>query len=529
MALSVILVECDVTSPEGVVSTLRFSDRAVFPIGPLDADRANVAWDERVIEPPTLRRTLFDDLSTLEPGLSVGVLILANADRGLDLYQGHIWGDVRVWRWIFGAPFNTARALLTGQAAGSPVYDVQSSRAGRVRLTLFDQRLELEKPLQSNTYGGLNDGETVRYDGDASIRGKPKPLAYGRLLDAHIPAVQVNHAVGAVQLHENAITGAEYNSGLMQFFDRGGDAGLEYGGDTSALDDIYFDENLILGENFVYQSARRGLLKFNANPVGSIALGYRGALIDGVYVETPGPIIRAILERMQIPEARIGASLTAVACDCVIGAFASDPLTAREFVGWIASAGPLAVLPDRGGTWQAVLLRPPGETADLTLTADEVLSLEADESQPLIGGEFAVGWDRLWTTYRRDNLQVELLDTPQETRLAEAYRYAVVEDADFKARSPSWRKMKIDTPLRLEADAAALAATLKTLFGLRADGRPRRIWRVVIEMTNEVLDVELGATVALETPMWGVADRFLLIGEEPLRPRRDQITWTLWG
>lgn len=528
MGLSVILIECDVTSPAGEASTLRFADRAVFPMAPTDADRANAVWDDRLIEPPALRRTLFDDLATLDPGLSVGVMVLANADHELDQYQGHIWGEVRVWRWTYGAPFSTARALLTGPAGGTPSYDVLAGRASRVRLSLFDQRLQLERPLQSADYGGGNDGVDVLYDGDAGIRGKMKPLAYGRLLDAHVPGVPVNHGVGAIQLHDGRIAPAPFGAGMMQFFDRGGDAGLIYGGDLgfSANQDI-FDRNT-LEALYIYQHSVRGLLRFNANPVGAIAFGYRGAAPGGVYAETPGPIIAMVLERAGIAAGKIGASVKAIDCDRVVGAYADQPVTAREFIGWIATAGPMAVLPDRHGVWQAVLLQPPAAPM-LTLTDADILNIEADEASQLVGGEFSVGWDRIWTTYRRDNLQVELLDTDQEARLAEEYRYAKVEDAAFKARQPAWRKLQIETPLRQLADAQALAETLKGLFGLRADGRPRRSWRVTLEMTDAVLGLDLGATVALSAATYEIDDDFILIGEEPLRPRRDQIIWTLWG
>lgn len=529
MGLSVILVECDVISPAGVSATLRFADRAIFPMAPADAERADVVWDDRLIEPPALRRTLFDDIATLEPGLGVGVMILANADRVLDPYQGHIWGEVRVWRWTYGTPFSTALSLLTGQAGGPPAYDVQGGRASRVRLTLYDARLQLERPLQSSVYDGQNNGEDVLYDGDAGIRGKMKPLAYGHLLNAHVPGVPVNHGVGAIQLHDGRIASAAYGSGLMQFFDRGGDAGLIYGGDLGlASDPAFFDQN-VLDALYVYLHSPRGLLRFNANPVGAIAFGYRGAAPNGVYVETPGPIIALILARAGVEAGKIGASVRDVDCDCVIGAYADQPVTAREFIAWIATAGPMAVLPDRHGVWQATLLRPPAETAILTLTDGDILNLEADETSQPIGGEFSVGWDRIWTTYRRDNLQIELLGTSEEARLAEEYRYAKVEDAAFKARQPAWRKLEIDTPLRDLADAQALAETLKGLFGLRSDGRPRRSWRITLEMTDALLAVDLGATVALCAPAYGIDDTFILIGEEPLRPRRDQIIWTVWG
>lgn len=568
MALSVILVEADVVSPAGVASTLRFSDRAIFPLAPSDPDRPNLVWDDRLVEPPSLKRTLFDDLETLEPGLGVGVMTLANADRALDPYQGHVWGEVRVWRWIYGSPFSTAKTLLTGPAGGTPSYDVGSGKIARVRLTLYDYRLELERPLQSAAYGGANDVDAeIYFDGEEGLKGELKPLAYGDLRAAQVPAPLVNNNATAYQLHDGPIVTTGVGGYNIQIFDRGGDAGLENGGDVSA--DVATDKEFYYFELYPelpdnpfdprgpgggelppvdpgeggdpdpsydlppprwHARTEAGIVKMNGNLVGNIAFGFKGDASGTGYVETPGPIVARLLARLGVPAPRIGASVAAVDCDSVVGAYFQDAIDGRQAVGWLSRSAPMAVLPDRLGVWQATLLAPPAAEPAFTLAETDLLALEADEAAPRGAGEFSVGWDRIWTTYRREALQPALLNTTAETRLLAEYRYASAEDAAYKARHPSaWRKMKLDTPLRAQADAEALAALLKTLFGLRPDGRPRRQWRATIEMTDAVLDVPLGATVALSAPKYGVDDRFLLVGEEPLRPRRDRIIWTLWG
>ena len=118
--------------------------------------------------------------------------------------------------------------------------------------------------------------------------------------------------------------------------------------------------------------------------------------------------------------------------------------------------------------------------------------------------------------------------TAAEARLAEDYRWTTVEDTVVKARYPrTWRPLEFTTALRQEADAIALATRLKALFGLRPDGEPRRVWRVVIELTDETLALPLGLTIGL--PGTDLTGLYLLIGAEPMRPRRDLMTWTLWG
>lgn len=533
MGLSVILVECDVVSPAGDPATLRFSDRAIYPMSPTDPGRPNMTWDDRLIEPPTLRRSLFEDLQTLTPGLGVGLMSLANADRALDVYQGWVWGEVRVWRWTYGTPFAAAARLMTGPAAGAPTYSVQSTRPGRVVLTLFDYRLELERPLQSNAYSGANDGVAVFYEGAIGIKGRLKPIALGDLMTAHVPAVPINQSFGAYQLHDgrmqNAVDGGHY----FKVFDRGYDADYVLGGDLSdspGLEPTF--PTIGLSPAHVYWFTRLGLFKFNGQPVGQVAFGVMGAS-PGPGLAAPttaGPLVAWVLAKAGVPAERIDASIPDYPSTAVLGAYATDAISAWDMVGWLARSAAMAVLPDRLGQWKALTFAPPAAVAIHSLGSADILQLEADEGVGLGAGEFSVGYDRVWTTYRRDNLFHALHDTPEETRLATEYRYTLDEDDGYKARHPgSWSKLKIETALRRQSDAEALTQTLKGLFGLRPDGRPRRAWRITLEMTDDVLAVQLGATVEVDAPEWGVGDRYILIAEEPMRPRRDLIIWTVWG
>lgn len=542
---SVILVEVDVVDPAGVQTTLRFSDRPVAPMAPADAARPNAVWDDRLIEAPTLRRSLFDDLQSLAPGLGVGAMVLANGDRALDVYQASVWGEVRVWRWIEGAAFADATRLMTGPAAGTPAFDAGTSRPGRVRLTLFDYRLALESPLQAASYGGANeDDDDIYFDGDETLKGQLKPLAFGDLRTAHIKAPFASISRSAYQLHDGVVLD-DPDIGQVLAYDRGGDAGIAFFGPATGLidDEGFADYDLYswwppedprppddMMEPGMVLWPSRGLLRLNAISVGELVFGFRGDATDGDYVETPAPVIARILKRVGIPVDRIGESFGLFDCDHVVGAYSQQPTTIREFIGWIALAAPMAVLPDRFGVWQAIAIAPPSAEAAITVRGSDILNLEADDDAPRGAGEFSVGWDRIWTTYRRESLQPVLWRTATEIRLAEPYRYVNLDDPAFKARFPSaWRRLKIDTPLRQQAHAEVVAGRLKALFGLRPDGRPRRQWRVTLELTEVVQAIELGATVALAAPEFGPDDRFLLIGEEPLRPRRDQIIWTLWG
>ncbi len=505
-----ILVEVDVTSPAGAVTTLRFADRAFRPLPPSDALRANLSWSGRLIKAPSVRRALLEDFSTLTAGWGVGGMQLANGDGALDQYEGHAWGEIRVTRHVEGQTFAQALRIFTGRAA-QPSF---ASRQPRVSVDFYDYRTDLDQAAQANVYAG-----TGGYEGAADeLKNRQKPLAYGDLTTAHIPAPRVTAAVNAYQLHDGPI------GAVPSVYDRGAGAGLI--NDGAAASSAAFDA-ATPGISHQLTDLSRGLVKFNASPVGQVTLGGMGAAGVG---STLGPILKALLGRAGVPAARIGASFDSLAAAAPIGVWAQDATSARDLCQWAARSLPAAMVPDRAGVWQVQPIAPPAEAAAFTIRAYDALAVEPDASVLLPVGEVRVGWGRIWNTFRASDLAPSLLASEAATRLEAEYRYALVEDATAKARgAASWRTLQVDTALRLEADAVALAGRLMTLFGLRADGRPRRQWRVQLPLTAEALALPLGATVRLIYPPRGIDQLYLLIAEQPMEPRRDLVTWTLWG
>jgi len=517
--MTVLLVEIDVTSPAGAASTLRFSDRAIAPFPPGDATRPNVGFDARLTQAPSLQRRLFEDVSSLTPSLGVGLMTLANADLALNTYEGYAWGAVSVWLWTEGTAFSAATLILKG-LCDVPQYPVDSSRPNVVQVGLYDYRAELAQPIQATVYAGTNGVGGVLYEGAADgLKGQPKPLAYGNLLNAMVPGAQVNAGVQAWQLHDGVIQGSE------QIFDRGDGAGLTDDGDSSGA---AFDAATPAAAHY-RTDVGRGLLKTSFSPVGKVAFGLKGDASGSGYVETPGPILARILAKAGVPGGRIGASVAALASAVVVGAYAGDTINGDAFAAPIAASASAVLIPDRSGVWQAVGFAAPKVLADVTLASADVIDMATDASAPLPVGEVRVGWGRIYSTFAGSELAPALVNTTSQERLAAEYRWAVATDATTKARrAGTWRSVDIPTALRNEADATALASALIALFALRSDGRPRRQWRVTVERAT-ALAASLGQTVAVTYPRLGLAQNFLLIGEELLRPRRDQAVWTLWG
>ncbi len=520
MIQTVILVEVDVTSPAGAVSTLRFADRAIRPMAPTDADRPNVAWDDRLQEAPTIRRALFEDFAQLSPSLGVGAMKLSNGDGALDAYQAHVWGQISVLRWAEGSAFNSAVQVFKGLAA-PPRFGHSTSEPSQVTVGFYDYRAELDAPVQATSYAGTNGAGGVLYEGAPDgLKGRPKPLAFGNLVDAHLPAPQVNGAIRAHQLHDGAVNGS------IAIFDRGAAAGFANQGDKVGA--AIFDPFNPAAASYATDKSR-GLLKINGDPVGTLSFGCQGASSGG-YVDTVGPILARILAKAGVPAGRIGASVAALAAAASVGVFSPDTISANDLSKPLTRAALIALIPDRLGVWQATLIAPPAAVADLTLLEDQIKDLQADESAPVPAGVIRVGYGKIWSTFAGADLAPALRNTAAAEKLGSTWRWAVLEDAAVKARLPgAWRTIEIETALRSEADALALTVLLKALFGLRPDGAPRRQWKVTLEMTDAALATPLGKSVRLVYPPRGLDDRFLLLGEEPGRPSRDQVIWTLWG
>lgn len=360
---TVILIEADLISPEGQALTLRFADRAVRPFGPDDSARPNTAWDDRLIEPPTLRRLLFEDLASLRPGLGVGVMLLANGDYGLDAYAGHHWGEVRIWRWTEGTDFAEASPVFRAEAA-PPSYGLSSTAPSRVRVSLFDARAELDRAAQAATFAGTNGEPGVLYEGDAGgLKGRAKPLAFGDLIDAHVPAVLVNAGARVYQLHDGPIEGP------IELFDRGGPAGYADEGD---LVGAAFDAALPDAASYLTDLGR-GLIKLNGDPVGILTFGTQGDSAEA-YAAAAGPLIARLLSRAGVAAERIGESVRGLNSG-VCGIWAGAGERAADLTALLARSAAAALLPDRQGVWQAHRFGQPAAVESATIAADQILSL----------------------------------------------------------------------------------------------------------------------------------------------------------
>lgn len=516
MAL-VYLVELAVVSPAGVASTLYLSYPAVRPFPPGDPDRPNQVYEPRLIEPANVEISLYGDMSAGVGDIGGGALVIANGDGRYSYLRGYAVRSVDIRAGTDGQAWAQFSPVFAG-SGGVPEVDVSTRNPSRVTIAVSDARAVLEAAIDTGTYAGTNAG-AAGYEGTADdLKGRPKPLALGDLSTANVPAVPVNVAGRVFQLNAGAI------QSVGTLYDRGGAAGLTLLGDYAGA---AFDAAAPSSTQYATDRAR-GLLKLGGTLGGELTVDFLGSNAGG-YADTAPPLIRRLLERRGVPAGKIGGSFAAVTAPAKVGLWTgAEAPPARELVDTLCRSMLGWCVPDALGVWQLGRLEAPIGTPALTLGADELLELEADRfGVGVPAAEVRVLWGR---NYRRmsKNEVAGAVATSQPARLAfleSEYRTAKWTSADNLARyglaAPT---LEIETALRLEVDAVALAAAWGALFGV-----PRQAYRVTVALTAEVRALGLGGLVSLSYPPLGISGLFRLVGWRPTAPKIHLATLRLWG
>jgi len=516
---AVILLEVNLVDKNGAASVLRLCDRPIRPFAPNDTERPNAQFDDRLLEPPSIRRSLFADLSTLSADAGFGDFSASNADGGLDYLQSSAFGKITVWRWTAGA-FSTAQQILIGQAA-APVWQIDADGKQALLVPLTDLRGAFDRPLQDNLYAGTNANAADIEGKEGGIKGRPKPLAFGDLSKAHIPGVLVNDTGYIWQLHDGQINGSEAVS------ERGDLAsGLIDDGDLSSS---VFDSTTPVAAHYQMDLAR-GLFKHGGAPGPSLGFDFLGDAASS-YSDKLAGIAKKILQKAGVSAGDISADFATAeaAATAKAGLWISDAVSVIAALDFVARGDLAAVLPDRAGVWRWVELKAAGG-AGHTIDFDEIISLEADDDEMQIPvWDVEVLYARNYQVLTGDNVAPTIRATTREEFISKDWRLARKFVQTTKDRWPGARSLRIESALIDEADALALAARLLALFGPRSDGTPKQVLRVVREQSSAALTVDLGQSVRVKFPPASIDRDFTLIEEEVLRPDASKLTWRLFG
>ncbi|MDO8840677.1 MAG: hypothetical protein Q7V31_17335 [Parvibaculum sp.] len=515
----IILAELAVIDPEGTPHVLHFSDEPMLPFAPDDAERPNQAYDPRLIDAANISLDVFTDFDRLTSAAGGGAVTLSNNDGALSYLRLFGFGSIDLYWGEAGDPFSAFVPLLKGRAA-SPLWQIAAAVAGRLTLPVHDKRADLDTLIPANLYAGTNAGGGTGYEGTADgLKDTPKPLALGDLTAANLAAPWANAEDRVAQLNDGAF------EGIAAIYNGGGDAALTLSGLSTGAS---FDAATPAADE--YEEDRvRGLVKFGSVLAGAVTFDLKGAS-DGGYDDTPAPLIRRLLKLAGADDAEIGASFSGFEAPEKAGLWVDTRRPAWEPVEALARSMGGWCLPDRLGLWQLGRALPPiGEPA-FELADDDIVDIAVDPAAPVDPvWRVTCLYARNYRVLSRGEMQGAVPGTERESVVDREWRTATpAENAGTRARFPGARELTVETALRHEADAAALAARLLAFFGPRPDGAAKRLLRCAVLMTAEALALPLGAEVALSYARDGIAANGILLGIQPTWPRRNLVTLKVW-
>ena len=467
---------------------------AGYVTGPAESP-ANQYFEPRLVSALNFERHLFQSGSL--GGRSVpgfGTLELNNADGGLDDWAGHAFDGRRVRVWLGGEGFSFAEhGLIFDGTAEQIEFDDTV-----VRVLLRDLQRLFEKPMQATTYAG-----TGGLEGGDALKGKPKPLTFGRVF--HVEPVAVDPVNLIYQVHDGEIEDVDacFDQGLALTKAAAPPVAGQYSVDTVA-----------------------GTLTLGTSPAGTVTAHVRGDKTGASYVETAAGLVR------RVAVARAGfadpGDLDTAAFDALasaapapVGLHLASETEIQDSLDSIVAAVGAHYGFDRDGKLSVGRLEAPSPTITATFDETEILELERLPTTLPIWRQ-RIGYQRYWRALRGGDIAGAASDATKAD-LAEEYRLEEAEDASVQATYLLAEDDRRDTALALKTDAAAEASRLLGLFGVKRD-------MLRVRVKTQPFALEPGQTVTITYPrhgLWGGRD-FVIVGMVE-DSAINEVTLELWG
>lgn len=467
---------------------------AGFVTGPSETP-ANQFFEPRLVSALNFERHLFQSGSL--GGRSVpgfGTLELNNADGGLDGWADYAFDGRRVRVWLGGEGFTFAEhGLIFDGTAEQIEFDDTI-----VRVLLRDLQRLFEVPVQASTYAG-----TGGLEGGDALKGKPKPLTFGRVF--HVEPVAVDPVNLIYQVHDGAIEDvvACYDQGLALAKAASPPAAGQYSVDVSA-----------------------GTLTLGTSPAGTITADVRGDKTGGTYVETAADLVRRIAvarggftDPDDLDTACFDA--LAIAAPAPVGLYIDSEAEIQDVLdSTIAAIGGHYGF-DRDGKLTVGRLDAPSATIAASFDESQILELERQPTTLPIWRQ-RIGYQRYWRVLSGGDVAGAASDATKAD-LAEEYRLEEAEDPSVQTTYLLAEDDRRDTALALKSDAAAEASRLLGLFGVKRD-------MLRVRVKTQPFALEPGQTITITYPRHGLSSGrdFVIVGMVE-DSTINEVTLDLWG
>ena len=513
------LVEISCLDASDVARTLYLSSGG-YTTTPAD-NPPNQYYEPRLSDVGPFSQNIFAAGYTTGSAADVGYgsIAVSNADGALDEWMDYAFdGRAIVIKRLssHAAAYNTATTIFTGTIER---FDAESAWSG-FRLRVYDNRLLLDRPLQTNVYAGTTNSEGATAEGTVDLRDSPKPLAYGKVYQ--VPAVQANAYDLIYQVNDGPVASIVVYDGAVP---------LTAGSDYATLG--LLQDASVSGGTYATCLAL-GLFKLGSSP---------SKVITADVVETAtastryaGSIVRRILQKAGIDQQRVdAASADAVDADAPYecGIWLNDTTNAIDAVSAVLASVGGWMVPNHLGVFTFGRMAEPEAIAastidydtDVILTdgGDITITANPDTDGGLPTWRVTVSYERVYQV--QDGASVHgCVDDEFRGYVAKAFRETKAESAATRTRHPLSTEMRIETALVSIADAASEASRRLAMYSVRRD---------LLDISIPAIDAAektLGSTTKLTLPRFGydTGRNMVVIGRE-YDLTNERVKLTLWG
>lgn len=498
--------------------TLRYATRG-YVTSPSDTP-ANTFYEPRIQQAGNIERSLFGSRRTSgQSQIGYGALVLVNMDGGLDELVNYSFVGRSITLRLGTVDLGTGALTWTTVLRGTMEQAELSWQKVTVRIR--DRLLDLAKPIQQTRYAGNNVLPAGLEGVAGDLKGKPKPLVFGRVWNIAPPCVNTDRRI--YQIH----TGSAIQS-LGEVYDRGVPltAGAAY---TSQAD---METNVpAAGQYRLWNDATAGaFIRLGSAPAGLVTVDVlRGAAVAN---RTVGQLFNQILLAAGIPSGDISsADITALDAlagyECGVYAGHERDVTPLELLDELCASAGAWYAVDSQGTFRIGRVSIPTSGSVGTITATEVIRIERVTSRDAGVGvpawKVKVGYRRIYEV--QNDLAAAVTDA-RKSYFQNEYRRVEASDATVKTANLLAPEMEFLTALSQEADANTEATRLLTLYKTRRD-----MYQVTVRVDAALAALlDLGKVVTLQLPRFGMSagKLFLIIGIQT-NLRGYQFELTLWG
>tara|TARA_Y100000593_G_scaffold72636_1_gene133414 strand:+ start:6375 stop:7868 length:1494 start_codon:yes stop_codon:yes gene_type:complete len=449
---------------------------------------AKTLFESRIIEPIAFDRSMFSKGKIGgRSRTNFGNLILNNADGGLDAMAGYAFDGRSIIIKIGSATdsYSDYTTIFTGTSDSIEFDDLT------VKVRLRDKQLLFETPVQGTLYAGSGGTE-----GGDDLKGKPKPLCFGKVFN--ISPVRVDATNAIYQVHD---------------------------GQIEAIDAVY-DNGVVVSASDYTADLTNGRFTLDSASTGQITCDIQGAKPSGSYKSTADQIIREIVTTyggLADSGDLDTASFTALnsANSNVVGLYLDKPAKMQDALDAIANSVGAFYGFARNGKFNVGRVEAPATSADASFTAIELIELER---MPTVIPNFRtiVNYQKNFTVQTSDKLNSSATAS-RRAFVEQEYRTESNTATSVQTAHPEAPTLELNTLLTTQANALTEATRLQTLYGADRD-----FYKV--KLKTQPFTLELNDTVQLTFARYNLTSgkKFRVIGIDE-DASQNEIELELWG